>query len=103
MSTAQIPVITVSQDLDSGDWELWAKSYGQTMPVGPRLFRAPPHPAIQFQHTTEAAALKDAATLRAYLDRATQGPKKAKGREEAEVAPQPEPEAVDISGAWWKT
>ncbi len=36
-------------------------------PAGPRLFRAPPHPDIQFEHATEAGAIDDAARLRTYL------------------------------------
>ncbi len=36
-------------------------------PAGPRLFRGPPHPVIQFNHTTPEAAEADAVKLRAYL------------------------------------
>ena len=61
------PTITISEDFDTGMWTIMATSYGQTMPAGPRLFRAPPHPDILFQHDTEAAALHDAAELRKYI------------------------------------
>ncbi len=36
-------------------------------PAGPRLFRGPPHPAIQFNHPTPEAAEVDAVKLRQYL------------------------------------
>ncbi len=36
-------------------------------PCGPRLFRAPPHPDIQFSHPTIDAAEADARKLRVYL------------------------------------
>lgn len=36
-------------------------------PAGQRLFRAPPHPEIEFSHDTIEAAEVDARKLRAYL------------------------------------
>ncbi len=36
-------------------------------PVGARLFRAPPHPEVTFEHETLEAAETDAAKVRAYL------------------------------------
>lgn len=36
-------------------------------PAGQRLFRAPPHPEIEFSHATAEAAEDDARKLRAYL------------------------------------
>lgn len=77
-----IPTISTAYDADSGEWELTATSYGRTQPAGPRLFRAPPHPAIAFQHDDRAAAEKDAATLTRYLEglQARRGPSKAKLR-----------------------
>ena len=73
------PVITVSQDMDSGLFELYATSYGRTVIAGPRLFRATPHPEIAFAHTTQESAEADAGKLRAYLDSLGQrkGPSKA--------------------------
>lgn len=62
------PIITVSADLDSGEYILMATSYSYTMPAGERLFRAPPHPRIQWSHDNQEAADRDAATLQAYLD-----------------------------------
>lgn len=80
--TTQLPIITVIFDEDSGLWELYCTSYGRSQPAGPRLFRAPPHPDIRFQHETHEAAAKDAATLRQYLEGLGQrkGPSKAKLR-----------------------
>ncbi len=40
-------------------------------PAGQRLFRAPPHPQIDFHHATMEAAETDAGKLRAYLARLT--------------------------------
>lgn len=37
-------------------------------PAGPRLFRAPPIPDIQFQHASHADAERDAVLLRRYID-----------------------------------
>lgn len=62
------PAITIAYDMDSETYILEATSYGRTTPAGTRLFRAPPHPDINFRHTEREAADKDAATLRAYID-----------------------------------
>ncbi len=40
-------------------------------PAGQRLFRAPPHPEIEFRHTTMEAAEIDARKLRTYLAQLT--------------------------------
>lgn len=76
------PHITVIYDLESEAHVLHATSYGQTMPAGPRLFRAPPWPDIAFEHSTAEAASHDAALLQRYLDdaHARRGPSKAKLR-----------------------
>lgn len=80
--SAATPIISVSFDADEGTHTLQATSYGRTSPAGPRLFRAPPHPAIAFSHATSEQAEKDAATLREYLEglAARKGPSKAKLR-----------------------
>ena len=80
--SAAIPTITVSQDMDSGLFELYATSYGRTVIAGPRLFRAPPHPEIRFAHETHEGAAEAAQLLTAYLDSLGQrkGPSKAKLR-----------------------
>ena len=72
------PTITVSQDMDSGLFELYATSYGRTVVAGPRLFRAPPHPDIRWQHDTAEEAATAAATLTRYLEglQARKGPSK---------------------------
>lgn len=36
-------------------------------PAGPRIFRAQPHPEVQFRHATPDSAEADAVKLRAYL------------------------------------
>jgi hypothetical protein len=59
--------ITVMHDLDADTHVLMAHSHGRAAPAGPRLFRAPPWPVIQFKHTSREAAEKDAQTLREYL------------------------------------
>lgn len=48
-------------------------------PAGQRLFRAQPHPAIEFNHPTIEQAEIDAAKLRLYLESlSAKKPKKAK-------------------------
>jgi hypothetical protein len=81
--SAAIPAITIQFDLETESHTLYATSYGQTTPAGPRLFRAPPHPDIQFSHETQAQAEAAATKLRAYIE-ATWGkqPSKAKARKE---------------------
>lgn len=79
---AALPQISISFDADTGEWALQATSYGQTTPAGARLFRAEPWPDVKFSHEDRAAAEKDAATLRAYLERVWDGgPSKKKQRE----------------------
>ncbi len=61
--------ITIEQDFDTDRYVLMADCGRMSaMPAGPRLFRGPPHPLIQFSHATLAEAEQDAATLRRYLD-----------------------------------
>lgn len=66
------PRISVLEDVDTGLFALYATSYGSTMPAGPRLFRAPPHPDIAFRHTSQAGAERDAAKLTEYIGRTWQ-------------------------------
>jgi hypothetical protein len=63
---ASIPIISVEGSGDS--WRIMASSYGSTGAAGPRLFRAEPWPKIEFQHTSEADAKRDAAELVRYID-----------------------------------
>lgn len=80
--TSALPQISLSFDSDSGEWVLMATSYHQTAPAGPRLFRAEPHPDVKWSHEDRGAAEKDAATLKAYLERVWGGaPSKRKQRE----------------------
>lgn len=62
------PTITILEDLDSGEFLLMATSYGQTMPAGPRLFRAPPHPDIKFTHADHAVATNHMMKLQQYIN-----------------------------------
>lgn len=79
--TAEIPMISVVENEDSGLFTLYAHSYGSLVVAGPRLFRAPPHPDISFQHLSKSGAETDAGKLRAYLEAARKGgPSKAKQR-----------------------
>lgn len=63
--------ITHSYDADDFCWRLYVSAPGQSapMPAGERLFRAQPHPEIEFTHDSEAGAARDAARLREYLGR----------------------------------
>jgi len=87
--TAIVPTISVEFDMESERFHLLASSYGQVMPVGPRLFRAAPYPHIAFEHQTQDAAEKDAATLRAYLDDCAAGRRKEK-------------ESKPVGRGWWE-
>lgn len=66
--TAQLPMIGTRFDVDDELWHLTATNYGTTTFAGAALFRARPHPAIQFSHETEAGAKKAAEVLQAYVD-----------------------------------
>jgi hypothetical protein len=62
------PVITVSEDFDTGEFILLSTAYNMTAPAGPRLFRAPPWPEIRFRHDSREQAEKDAAALQQYVE-----------------------------------
>ena len=61
------PEILVEYNFDCDRFEIMARSHNRTMPFGPRIFRAPPHPDVQAQHDTMEAAEADARKVRAYL------------------------------------
>lgn len=89
------PKITASYDLDLDKWELYATSYGQCEPCGPRLFRSKPWPEIEFCHDNERDALSAAKKLQEYVDRAFAGKiVKSKG-EEQDRKDEPKPEIKD--------
>lgn len=75
------PILTVAQL--NGKFAIFADSYGMKAVAGPRMFRAPPHPDVQFTgHESEAQASKDCEKLRQYLDALpTKKPSKKKLRE----------------------
>lgn len=68
MSDHSHPVISVELDIDTEEYSLMVTSYGYTATAGERLFKAPPHPEIQFKHTTRDAAQTDAVKLQKYID-----------------------------------
>jgi hypothetical protein len=82
--TADLPLISVLYDADSGLWRLYATSYNDMRPAGERLFRAPPHPAIRFSHEDREQAETDAGKLREYVERVwtQRGPSKAQQRKQ---------------------
>ena len=61
------PTISVTLDADTMEHVIMVTSHGRTEPFGPRIFRAPPHPAVSTRHESPEAAEKDAAKIRAYL------------------------------------
>jgi hypothetical protein len=63
----RVPRIFVQFDLDTESYDLMCESHNRTMPAGPRLFRAPPHPRVQFHHASLTEAEKDAREMRTYL------------------------------------
>jgi len=61
------PILTVGQL--NGKFAIFADSYGMKTVAGPRMFRAPPHPDIQFSgYESEAQASKDCEKLWRYLE-----------------------------------
>lgn len=70
------PAIHVEFDLETEAHVLMATNHGRTATAGERLFRGEPWPKVRFSHETEAAALRDAATLRAYLAECASGKRK---------------------------
>lgn len=74
--------ISVRPDLDTGRHDLYvADGRMSAMPAGPRLFRAPPLPDIQFSHENMADAMRDAEKLRVYLAGVQPAKKKTKGKD----------------------
>ena len=61
------PLISVLFDADTEQYRLYCSAHGHTAVAGPRIFRAPPHPAIRWTHDSQGAAEADAQTLRDYL------------------------------------
>lgn len=55
-------------DADTFQWELWCRSPGMgPMPCGPRIFRGPPHPGVEFSHATQEDAERAAQVIQKYL------------------------------------
>jgi hypothetical protein len=70
-------------DLESEHWEIMCESHGLSpMPAGPRLFKAPPHPDIEFRHLEKSGAEKALSLLEKYLAALPKkGPTKKQERE----------------------
>ncbi len=60
--------ISTSHNFDTDRWHLYVTNYNRTEVAGPRIFRAPPHPDIAFEHDTREAAEADARKLQEYLN-----------------------------------
>jgi len=58
-------------DADTMEYVIMVRSFNKTEFCGPRIFRAPPHPEVQFRHHSEAAALADVAKIEAYFAKPT--------------------------------
>lgn len=76
------PRIFTQFDVDTDTHVLMCESHGAAVPAGPRLFRAPPHPRIKFQHETHATAEADAQAMRQYLAQTSTKTTKSKQRKE---------------------
>ncbi len=60
--------LTIYTEFDGESYVLMcANGITSDSPAGPRIFRAPPWPDIQFSHPTIDAAESDARKLRVYL------------------------------------
>ncbi len=60
--------IFTQYDADKDTYELWCSDGRMSAtPVGPRIFRSPPHPVVAFSHGTAQEAESDAAKIRTYL------------------------------------
>lgn len=59
--------MTITTEPHNGGYALFATGIGGKAIAGPRIFRAPPHPDIQFSHPDKASAEIDAEKLRKYL------------------------------------
>ncbi len=63
----ETPTISVQQFKGGSLFILCATSYGRTEVAGPRLFRAAPHPDIEWSHLDEPTAQIHAKRLTDYL------------------------------------
>jgi len=78
------PILTVGQL--NGKFAIFADSYGMRTVAGPRMFRAAPHPDVQFSgHTSEAQASRDCEKLYRYLESLPQKKTKKKDKAMREV------------------
>lgn len=67
--------IGIEFNMDSALYELVVQSHNfASMPAGPRLLKAEPHPEVQWRHASLKEAERDAEKLQRYID--TLGAKK---------------------------
>lgn len=67
-STHQQLRIFTQYDSETGEFELvCTDDRMRPMPMGPRIFRAPPHPDVKFRHETLKEAEAAAGVIRTYL------------------------------------
>lgn len=62
-----VEIFTVFDD-DCAQHVIMVRSHLRTEPFGPRIFRAPPHPAVRTRHDTAEGAAKDVAAIQAYFE-----------------------------------
>jgi hypothetical protein len=61
-------ILSIQYDDDYERYEIVVTAYGNTEPAGPRLYRAPPHPRVQFKHDTMEGAQAALTELNKYFD-----------------------------------
>lgn len=61
------PVIFAVYDADLDEHIIMCRSFQRTELFGPRIFRAPPHPAVRSRHATAEGAAADVARIEAYF------------------------------------
>ncbi len=73
------PIISVAFNMDEGQYQPMATSHSHTAIAGERIFRGEPWPSVRWSHADGAAAEKDAAVLREYLEECASGKQKESG------------------------
>ncbi len=69
-------------DMDRDHWDIMVESPGmRPMPAGPRLFRGPPHPDVEFAHARKGDAQAAIVLLNQYFATIQKGPTKKELRE----------------------
>ncbi len=69
-------------DMDRESWDIMVESPGMgPMPAGPRLFRGPPHPDVEFSHARKGDAEIAMRAINEYLSTIKKQPTKKELRE----------------------